>query len=178
MTAGICLAVAALSPSAADSTRIMSTTLDGNYLAGGYLGGLTASKPVFVDIDNNGTPDLFVGEENGTLIFYRNIGTPTTPAWDLPETNYAGLAVSGRASPCFVDLNHDLLVDLLLGGSDGRVFYVKNIGTREDPVWAPPLDTGIDVGENAVVTAGDINGDDRVDLVLGNAAGELTLVMN
>ena len=39
------------------------------------------SYPAFTDIDNNGTPDLFIGSDRATIAFYKNTGTAFNPAF-------------------------------------------------------------------------------------------------
>ena len=48
------------------------------------------SAPVLVDLDGDGDLDLVVGEENGDLYYYENVGSATSPSYE---------AVTGAASP-------------------------------------------------------------------------------
>ena len=45
------------------------------------------ASPTFVDIDNDGDLDAFVGNRAGNTLFYRNTGTDSSPVFDTPSTN-------------------------------------------------------------------------------------------
>ena len=47
--------------------RVFGGTVGGRYISGAYSGGLNASKPAYVDIDNDGDLDLFIGESHGNI---------------------------------------------------------------------------------------------------------------
>jgi hypothetical protein len=84
--------------------------------------------PCVADWDGDGLPDLILGCGDGSVIFYRNIGTAGNPKLDegqilipaglaeydgekMPKTPTRGI----RAKVCVVDYNGDGLPDLLVG---------------------------------------------------------------
>lgn len=136
-----------------------------------------ASTPTFADIDADGDLDLFVGCAAGTLAFVRNGGTPTAPAWASPLQPYAGLQLGRSSAPAFIDLDLDGDLDLLSGQEDGSLSYVRNIGTRFVPQWetVATVYPGIDIGLNSIPVAGDLSGDGKPDLLLGDGDGGLNL---
>ena len=88
----------------------------------GANGGL--AHPDLVDIDGDGDQDLFVGNTNGTILFYRNTGTRTSPNFVRSNDNPFGLqAVSGAAAPSFVDVGNDGDFDVFIGAADGRTRF-------------------------------------------------------
>jgi len=137
------------------------------------------SVPVFADIDDDGDLDLFVGDEEGTLTFVRNIGTPTAPTWAAAVQPYAGLDLGAYSAPAFFDLDQDGDLDLLVGLESGSLAYVRNTGTASSPAWelVSTQYPDIDVGEHSVPTAADLDGDGMPDLLLGDGDGGLNLYL-
>jgi hypothetical protein len=45
--------------------------------------GITASNPALVDIDADGDQDLFIGSDDGAILFYRNVGTAAAHRFQL-----------------------------------------------------------------------------------------------
>lgn len=102
------------------------------------------SSPVLVDIDGNGTLDLFSGCDSSTLWFWQNIGTPTNFSFQYVTNAYGGLTnASTRCIPRFVDIDADGTVDLYVGSLDGRLTYYHNTGTVANAAWAPAVSLGV-----------------------------------
>ncbi len=101
-----------------------------------YTGEEDDRKPFFGDMDDDGDLDLTIGDGNSpTIHFYRNIGSPTGEDW-LPEpTMYIGVNPEDGTSPAIADLNGDLRLDLIVGGTSGRCFLYRNSGTALSPEW-------------------------------------------
>ncbi len=84
---------------------------------------------VFADLTRDGLPDLIFGETDGTLSFYKNIGSATAPVWYHIRDAFVGINVGSLAVPAFADLNGDTRLDLVVGNGDGRLFYFHNEST-------------------------------------------------
>jgi hypothetical protein len=92
------------------------------------------SHPVVADWDSDGLLDLIVGWSDGSVVWYRNIGSRTEPklapgitlVQRAPRPNYDDNAPSSRdhkpglrAKVCVVDWNGDGYLDLLVGDFGG-----------------------------------------------------------
>ncbi len=89
------------------------------------------ANPVFADWDDDGTWDLVIGTSNGSVGWYRNIGSVSQPEFGprnllvksaaenlMPEQNlkpYEDPAPGVRAQICVTDYNGDGLQDLIVG---------------------------------------------------------------
>jgi hypothetical protein len=154
--------------------------------------------PQVVDWDGDGVPDLLAGNEPGLILWSRNVGTATAPVWEAPQPIlwdhgdpvelYAkdlGGSIWGaiedddeRTSPFAVDLDGDGDLDLVTNSMSGRIYVLKNVGSRRTPRFARPIPLFAD-GEPLVSLmrcrpgVADWNGDGIPDLVLPDAVGDL-----
>ena len=141
------------------------------------------AAPEFLDLDNDGRTDLILGEEDGTISFYKNIGTTTGPiftsmlGWDNP---FYGIDVGNNAVPACVDLNGDGLLDCAVGELTGSIRFLRNNGTSFEHVTDRtdnPFDY-LDVGSYASPTFAYVNSDSFYDLVVGNKKGQVMMFVN
>ncbi len=101
--------------------------------------------PAFGDIDNNGTVDLVVGEQNGKLFFHKNIAAAgEAMSFEPVVYSYMNIAVGVSATPQIVDINGDGLGDLVIGERTGNadntgrcsnLNYFENVGTPGNAVF-------------------------------------------
>lgn len=101
---------------------------------------LLAMYPAFADLDGDGDKDMYIGEYNGNLYFYRNIGSATAPQFTpLPsgvmDDTGSLIDVGMFSAPQFFDMDDDGLLDLLVGERNGNLDYFHNTGTSSAPVW-------------------------------------------
>jgi hypothetical protein len=103
------------------------------------------ASPSFVDIDNDGDFDVFVGGTN-SIRFYRNEGTAFVPVFvektgsdnPLSEVIYGA---SRSFSPTFVDIDNDEDYDVFIGWVDFNIvdsqgiLYYKNTGAKQVAVF-------------------------------------------
>ncbi|MEM7396679.1 MAG: LamG domain-containing protein, partial [Verrucomicrobiota bacterium] len=111
--------------------------------------------PTFYDFDDDGDEDIIIGLLNGQMEAVENIGMPSNPHWSEPTPRFAGVQVSGAASPAFCDLNGDGDKEMIVGDRDGRITVYENY-TVKGPV-APPTADGLfthfsmDYNTNAII---------------------------
>ena len=84
-------------------------------------------KPDLADIDNDGDFDLIIGDNWGTIKYYRNDGTVRTPIWVRYDVLFAGIEVDQGPHPGFADLDNDGRKDMILGEYNGNFTYYKNL---------------------------------------------------
>ena len=149
---------------------VAGDTFTGIYYGGVENGINTAdetTKPAFVDIDNDGDFDLFIGKGNGRMMFYCNDGNQFNPSWTLVTIQYESIDVGDKAAQTFVDIDNDEDFDLFIGASGGCLFFYRNDGTPENPSW-----TFVTTNYNSIITQGvpnfvDIDNDGDFDLFIG-----------
>ncbi|MCF6183130.1 MAG: VCBS repeat-containing protein [Bacteroidales bacterium] len=91
----------------------------------------------FVDIDNDGDEDVFVGGYgNGDLRYFENTGTADSPVFE--EQTGIDNPLPGISSPMdfdFVDIDHDGDLDFFYGVDGAGLGFYRNTGTATAPVF-------------------------------------------
>jgi FG-GAP-like repeat/Transglutaminase-like superfamily len=131
--------------------------------------------PAVGSLDND-RKIVILGAKDGGLAILIGLGAARERESLIPAE------VAGTyTSPCLADVDDDGDLDLLCGNREGKVLLFRNTGTAEVPLFEhDATDTKlstIDVGESSAPAAGDVNGDGKVDLVVGNQKGELSLFL-
>ena len=141
--------------------------------------------------DDDGLKDLLVGQFDGTVKIYLNVGTDEDPTFDAGTFLEAGPAgmktqmfVGATATPAIVDWNNDGSRDLLVGNYTGRLHLFLNQGTDALPDFAAGTLLELGGAELVVPTMRsapvvlDLDGDGRKDILSGNREGQLLLYSN
>jgi hypothetical protein len=140
------------------------------------------SVPGFTDIDGDGDLDALFGGFDGDLVFFRNTGSATAPAFAAAQTNPFGLADADFDShPTFADLDDDGDIDLLVGNEVGDTLFFRNTGSATAPAFATASTNPFglaDVGSECAPALGDFDGDGDLDLLVGEVGGNLLLIEN
>jgi hypothetical protein len=147
--------------------------------------------PTLGDIDGDGDYDMLVGISDGTVKYYKNIGTPKNPSWQYVYAGDAGISwipdVGDYARPELVDIDNDGRLDLSVADNNGDLWLRKNKGhytTKEDkadnPTWV--YDNALFTIYNSygygVPAFGDIDGDGDLDLAAGSTYGQVHYYRN
>ena len=151
-----------------DSERSTSFTLVG------ALSGIDAgswSKPTFTDLDWNDHLDLLIGNQGGTIYHYEQ-DAQYSSSFTLVSDNFNSIDVGREASPMFCFYNTGNTMELFIGNALGKVqlYHQGSIASRvfsiETTDW-----NDIDVGERSVLAQTDLDGNKRVDLLVGGDDG-------
>ncbi len=133
------------------------------------------AAPAFVDIDGDGDQDLFIGSQNGTIRFYRNIGSAAAfiPQLITPSFLNIALGQNMNITPTFCDMDGDGDFDLFFGAEDGRVEFYENIGSATDPQFIHRTGTfgNTERTQESAPRFVDIDGDGDTDLFIGTRKG-------
>ncbi len=140
-----------------------------------YDVGFAAPSPALADLDGDGDLDMMVGDSDGDIEGFRNIGTDGMHEWQ----NEPGWKISRvllnypySAMPTLADVDGDGDADLLVGFGDGAVDGIRgfeNQGSKFAPVWveiAAWKMTG-----NAIMrpTFANLNGAGPIDVLVGHS---------
>ena len=86
------------------------------------------SIPRLSDIDNDDDYDLFIGQLNGKISFYENIGSASTYNFNFITDDFENVDVGSRSAPEILDLDRDGDLDMIVGSGFGQIYYYENIG--------------------------------------------------
>jgi hypothetical protein len=147
--------------------------------------------PSFADVDGDGDQDMAVGELQGFVHLFENIAAPGEPAvyaesdtirnalTDLP------IDVGQYATPQFIDMDGDELVDLVIGEKGGNINYYRNAGTEFQPEFQFVEDTLGDVVATSLlgilgysVPCFFYNSGNELELWLGTETGQINHYTN
>lgn len=168
----------------------------------GILNG-TYATPQFIDFDKDGLLDIICGQANGTVQYYKNTGTVTTPQFaTIPTIDSLGkictretkpvlgfnsnMDALGYSTPHILDIDGDNVWDMACGSINGQVYIYKGVKPFKDSVATRVINTFGDeqttqqsslfnkrFGVRNTVTSAKLNSDSFPDLILGTLSGGL-----
>ncbi len=136
------------------------------------------ASPFLFDIDEDDDLDLIIGEEKGNLNFYRN-ESKDNYSFELITDSLGDIDVGKWGEDLmgvpyfFKDTNGK--IQLFMGSADGHVIHYNDISGNLGGSFNP-VDTIFSrniFGSLSSVAVGDLNGDNIMDLIAGNARGGL-----
>src|SRR5690606_11550562 len=119
-----------IAPTGNDADFVLSVANYPNDTGGVIDVGYDAA-PFLVDLDRDGDQDLIIGNKNGNITYYKNIGNAFTPSFTKISSNWGGVNVKtiydsyGYATPTVVD--NDGNYELYVGCNQGSIFHYDNI---------------------------------------------------
>ncbi len=156
----------------------------------------------FLDVDNDKKRDIIIApndasgasKNKGQIYFYKNIGTDRKPIFNLVQKDFlseGSIEWGGATSPTFVDIDNDGDDDLFIAthgeatatlNSRDFIVYYKNVGNVANPIFEL-IDTNflflsIKGWSGIKPCFGDLNGDGKKDLLLGESNGLLKYFIN
>ena len=158
------------------------------------------AKPILVDLNNDNLLDLIVsnfGEfdlnvpvhYSSSISSFINVGTPSSPKFEKTSDNFQNIATTLNRlnlAPSFGDLDGDGDLDAIVGDFDGNLHYFENTSSNPNQMslnlsvspLVDQLNNVFDVGYCAHPTLFDIDNDNDLDLIVGEAIGNLNYIEN
>ena len=137
----------------------------------------TYYSPAFVDIDDDGDMDLFVGVNGGDILYFQNTGTVNNFQFASGDTNPFNFSnVGSRAAPSFTDIDSDGDYDAFVGNQNGNINYFENLGNNLFPIFSSPVTNPFGLTNvilSATPTFADIDNDGKDDCFVGNSVGDI-----
>ena len=131
------------------------------------------TTPALGDLDGDGDLDLLVGENSGGINYYRNDGTAREPRFTLVSDSWDGIDIGRRSAPALADIDGDGDLDLLIGSDDAGLVLYRNQGSRTGAKFVLEPAFRLDLPPIVAPALGDLDGDGRLELLLGTTGGGL-----
>jgi hypothetical protein len=147
------------------------------------------ASPSFFDANDDGLLDLVIGNHcyydyadtirnYGALTLYLNIGTSSTPKFQMTTRDYLNLDTLELFSfkPTFGDLDGDGDEDLLIGYNEGHILHLRNDfngGSNVSFTLMTKQFQNIKVESHATPQLVDFNEDNLLDLLIGEKKGRV-----
>ncbi|MEL7170665.1 MAG: VCBS repeat-containing protein, partial [Bacteroidota bacterium] len=130
------------------------------------------SSVTFADIDGDGDFDMIYGDKYGDIRAFENVGTPTSPAFELlRDVDFFDEFLTNTTieAPALADLDGDGDLEIITADVAGAVRYFENVGTPQK--LRPAERTGADnpfdglTGPFSKLEFADLDGDGDLDLM-------------
>jgi len=146
-----------------------------------------ASTPQITDLNRDGLPDLIIGERNGNLNYFQNIGSTDAPQFNpdpstAPNIERLGSVdartpglLAGYSAPLIIDFGTNAI--LLLGTNFGQIEQYSDLEANIYGTFVQNTETLGDIREGAQAKPAvyDLDDDGFLELVIGNLRGGLSI---
>ena len=165
----------------------------GSYIkaGGGILNAGARAAPIVDNWNGDEKKDLLIGSTDGTIKIYLNRGMDSSPVFDSPSLLQIGgkdFYLGSRVAPRIYDWDKDGLKDILIGEMEGYVYYLKNAGTNDIPIFNKSEKLLLGNGDflqypeptgypRSRIFITDWNNDGLADILLGGKDGRVMLYL-
>ncbi len=149
--------------------------------SGNNLRSANYAVPFVYDLTKDGKPDLLVAGQLGRVALYQNTGATGTISMSMVTDTLGGMYADGAGfyqyASIYVGKVDSTGKDyILLGNNDGQIRRYGGFESGNTNMSYQLIDnqySGIDVGYRSAVAVGDLDGDGRHEMILGNLLGGL-----
>lgn len=142
-------------------------------------------------ISNDGLLDLLIGRSDGSLEYWRNVGSEKKPSFELSVKSYLGIGsthLRQNIATYAGDLNADGNQDLIFADHLGQFFIIDNFTKRASGdttvhaniLYNSLLDNSfpVNIGGRAWPTIANVFDTERPQIISGNSLGGLRILKN
>ena len=149
----------------------------GNPLNNFNVGSGVACKPSFVDLDQDGDPDAFIGIGDGKIQYYRNDNSSFVEVTGSGNP-FNNIDVGDQAAPTFADIDGDGDQDAFIGNLAGDINFFRNVNNSFFRQNSNTILGDTKVGRNAAPAFADLDEDGDEEAVIGQDDGTIRTFIN